>query len=93
MRKVATVQPLMSALLILIKPGRSHCRAGFCSAQTGSSCSYDSYRRHQSCQTDKDKKDDGIIVVQESKPIVQTAKGWQTLLITSTSSKGRTLHH
>lgn len=76
MRKVATVQSLMSALLILISQGAVTEPALAQLRQAPPAVT--TLPATPKPPADKEKKDDGIIVVQESKPIVQTAKGWQT---------------
>lgn len=77
MRKVATVQSLVSALLILAGQG-AVTEPVFAQLKQAPPAVTTAPATAKPPTADKDKKDDGILVVQESKPIVQTAKNWQT---------------
>jgi hypothetical protein len=75
MRKVATVQSLVSAFLILASQGVPVFAQ---LKQAPPAVPNPPAAAKPAVATDKDKKDDGIAVVQESKPIVQTSAKWQT---------------
>ena len=78
MRKVATVQSLVSAFVILVAQGAVTQPVFAQLKQAPPAVTTPAASAKPAADKDKDKKDDGILVVQESKPIVQTAKGWQS---------------
>ncbi|MCC6979718.1 MAG: IPT/TIG domain-containing protein [Candidatus Melainabacteria bacterium] len=77
MKKVATVQSLVSAFVILSVQGAATLPV-FAQLKQAPPAVSTPPAAAKPAEEAKEKKDDNIQVIQESKPIVQTAKGWQT---------------
>jgi hypothetical protein len=77
MRKVATVQSLVSAVLILASQGAAMQPVFAQLKQAPPAVANPPAAAKPAVATDKDKKEDTIVVVQESKPIVQSSAKWQ----------------
>jgi len=78
MKKVATVQCLISAFAILSVQGAATLPVLAQLKQAPPAVATPPAAAKPAEDKDKEKKDDNTTVVQESKPIVQTAKSWQT---------------
>lgn len=78
MRKVATVQSLVSAFLILASQGATIQPVFAQLKQAPPAVPTPPAATKPAADKDKDKKEDNIVVVQESKPIVQSSAKWQT---------------
>jgi len=78
MRKVATVQSLVSAFLILASQGATIQPVFAQLKQAPPAVPTPPAATKPAADKDKDKKEDNIVVVQESKPIVQSSAKWQS---------------